>query len=197
MRLPTRSACLLPISPGPGPFRLPVHPPNSCALDPEKGPEGKKGTVKAGRQPPPQSPWLSGLVTSLAPTPSPEPRPGPCSDSRERPRDIATGDSWSSKIAGGTQPSTLGCVGLSGKNKSNVEKAKAIFCPVRLLSPSALYLYADKSRPSSVRCLHSAASEKTHQVLGGAVYRAPSSRYVDVLFFQTFSWASLNIRVAR
>lgn len=73
VRLPTRSACLLPVSLGPGPSRLPVHPPNSCALDPKKGPEGKKGTVKAGRQPPPQSPWLSGLVTSLAPTPLPEP----------------------------------------------------------------------------------------------------------------------------
>lgn len=139
--------------------------------------------MEAGRPPPPQSPLLSGLATSLASTCLPEPWPGPRAAEREalelrhsRRRQLEQQDSLLDPTDWDPH-----CVGLSGKkhtkqNKSNVEKAKAIFCPVRLLSPFAPYLCPDKSRSSSVRCPHSAASEKPHQVPGRAVHQATQFR---------------------
>lgn len=136
--------------------------------------------MEAGRPPPPQSPLLSGLATSLASIPSPEPWPGPRAAEREaselsdsRRRQLEPQDS----LLDSTSPGTLIVWDYQEKrNKSNVEKAKAIFCPVRLLSPFALYLCPDKLKSSSVCSPHSAASEKPQQVPGGAVHEATQFR---------------------
>ena len=136
--------------------------------------------MKAGRPPPPPSLARSGPATS--PVPTPDLGRAVTAESALEAQVQRSEPAGQAARARRTRPPTLSCMGLSGK-QNHVEKAKALFCPVRLLSPFALYLCADEVEVLVRPLSSSSASGKSHQVGGGLIHRATQFRILDRFVF--------------
>lgn len=167
--------------PRPGPLPPPgPSTPSACPGSGEEGPSGEEGTMKAGRPPPPPSLARSGPATS--PVPTPDLGRAVTAESALEAQVQRSEPAGQAARARRTRPPTLSCMGLSGK-QNHVEKAKALFCPVRLLSPFALYLCADEVEVLVRPLSSSSASGKSHQVGGGLIHRATQFRILDRFVF--------------